>query len=148
MIFGEKILSLRKKKNLSQEELAEALNVSRQTISNWETNQVIPTIDKAKELSILFQISVDELLDHNLDIITNKKDGSPSILKQLVGKNCIIEREDGPINGVPHQTIVTILDLDDDWVKIQYVPKKGEPIIKLVDLDTIGSFKVIEEGEE
>ena len=62
MIIGEKILQLRMSKNISQEELSEALSVSRQTISKWETGQAIPKIDKVLQLSEIFGVSTDELL--------------------------------------------------------------------------------------
>ena len=62
MNLGEKIFELRKRKNLSQEEVAEILNVTRQTISKWETNQSTPDFDKIIPLCELFEISADELL--------------------------------------------------------------------------------------
>ena len=62
MNIGEKIFELRKQKNLSQEEVADRLNVSRQTISKWETNQSTPDFDKIVPLCELFEISTDELL--------------------------------------------------------------------------------------
>jgi len=57
--FGEKLLALRKKEGLSQEEVAEKLNVSRQTVSKWETNQTVPELIKAKLLSQLYNVSYD-----------------------------------------------------------------------------------------
>ena len=60
--LGEKLLELRKAKNLSQEEVAEKLNVTRQTVSKWETNQSTPDFDKIVPLCELFEISTDELL--------------------------------------------------------------------------------------
>ena len=62
MKFNEKLMSLRRKAGLSQEELGEKLNVTRQTISKWELGQTTPEMEKLKEMSNLFQISVDELL--------------------------------------------------------------------------------------
>ena len=55
MDLGKKILELRKKENLSQEQLAEKMNVTRQTISKWELNETTPDIKQAKELSKLFK---------------------------------------------------------------------------------------------
>lgn len=66
-MIGKKLVSLRKQKGLSQEDVANRLNVSRQTISNWENEQVLPTIDKAKELSKLYNVSIDELLDNEIN---------------------------------------------------------------------------------
>lgn len=69
MTFGDKLIELRKNRGLSQEKVAEQLSVTRQTISNWETNQAMPTIDKAKDLSKLFHVSLDELLDNDVSSI-------------------------------------------------------------------------------
>lgn len=57
-----KIYELRKKAGLSQEELGFILNVTRQTVSKWETGQSLPEIDKVNSLCDYFQISADELL--------------------------------------------------------------------------------------
>lgn len=62
MTLGEKILKLRSTAKMSQGDLAEKLNVSRQSISKWETNQSVPELDKLIQLSDLFQISMDELV--------------------------------------------------------------------------------------
>lgn len=62
MSVGQKLLDLRKSKQLSQEEVAEKLNVTRQTISKWETEQSMPDFDKIVPLCKLYEISADELL--------------------------------------------------------------------------------------
>lgn len=62
MSLSEKILSLRTQLGLSQEELAEQLAVSRQSVSKWETGQSVPDLDKLIKLADLFGISVDELV--------------------------------------------------------------------------------------
>lgn len=62
MNIGEKLFELRKEKNLSQEEVAEKLNVTRQTVSKWETNQSTPDFDKIVPICELFGISTEELL--------------------------------------------------------------------------------------
>ena len=61
MKFSEKLLSLRKQKGLSQEDLADKLNVTRQTVSKWELDQTVPDMNKLVEISKLFEISLDEL---------------------------------------------------------------------------------------
>lgn len=67
MTIGEKITALRTSHDMSQGDLAEKLNVSRQSISKWETNTSIPELDKLIQLSDLFHISIDELVrDHDL----------------------------------------------------------------------------------
>lgn len=62
MTVGEKIQKYRKSLGLSQEELGQKLLVSRQTISLWEKDQTVPTIDNLMRLSEIFEISVDEIL--------------------------------------------------------------------------------------
>lgn len=62
MTVGQKIQKLRKNANLSQEDLAEKLLVSRQTVSLWETDQTLPTIDNLRLLKDIFHVSIDELL--------------------------------------------------------------------------------------
>ncbi|MBR5228191.1 MAG: helix-turn-helix transcriptional regulator [Clostridia bacterium] len=78
MKFEEKFIKLRKEKGFSQEELAEKLNVTRQTISKWELGQTKPDMDKIKEISALFEISVENLINDSMEAekgskIENKK---------------------------------------------------------------------------
>ena len=61
MRLGQKITELRKKNNLSQEGLAEKMNVSRQAVSKWESDQSIPDIEKIVNLSELFGVTTDYL---------------------------------------------------------------------------------------
>ena len=62
MFIGERIQELRKTKGLSQEQLAEVLNVSRQAVSKWEGDQSLPEIEKLVEMSTLFGVSIDYIL--------------------------------------------------------------------------------------
>ncbi|WP_223701635.1 helix-turn-helix domain-containing protein [Sutcliffiella deserti] len=62
MIFGEKLKTERKKKDWSQEELAEKLFVSRQAVSKWENGQNYPSIEVIIKVSDLFEVTIDELL--------------------------------------------------------------------------------------
>lgn len=67
MIFADKLIQLRKKSGWSQEELAEKLNVSRQSVSKWESAQSVPEIEKIVSLSKLFGVSTDYLLKDEID---------------------------------------------------------------------------------
>ncbi len=62
MNFGDKLKSERKKRNWSQDYLAEKIYVSRQSVSKWETNKNYPSIEVIINLSDLFEITIDELL--------------------------------------------------------------------------------------
>lgn len=67
MILAEKVMTLRKKKGWSQEELAEKLNISRQSVSKWESGASIPDIDKIILISGLFGVSTDYLLKDEME---------------------------------------------------------------------------------
>lgn len=82
MNLGEKLFELRKSKNLSQEEVAEKLNVTRQTVSKWETNQSTPDFDKIVPLCELFEISTDELLRGKKAETVKEEKESEVIVKQ------------------------------------------------------------------
>ncbi len=62
MDFPEKLQELRKSKNMTQEELAESLFVSRAAVSKWESGRGLPSIDSLKAISVLFKVSIDDLL--------------------------------------------------------------------------------------
>ena len=62
MEFNNKLYELRKQKGFSQEELANRLNVSRQTISKWEVGESTPDMEKLVAISDLFEVSLDELV--------------------------------------------------------------------------------------
>lgn len=73
MTIAEKIKQLRKDNSMTQEDLAEKLNVSRQTISKWETSVTIPDADNIVAISKLFNITTDELLDYRVETVQKKK---------------------------------------------------------------------------
>ena len=80
MDISEKILKLRKANNLTQEQLAEQLQVSRQAVSKWESGQAIPESDKLPALSDLFHVTIDYLL-------------RPSEIDELSIKTEILEKQ-------------------------------------------------------
>ena len=66
MKFGDKLIALRKKKGLSQEELAEKLGVSRQSVSKWESNNTYPETDKIVQICNIFECTMDDLINDNI----------------------------------------------------------------------------------
>ena len=75
MEFNEKLQELRKSRSLTQEELAEALFVSRSAISKWESGRGYPSIDSLKEMSRFFSVTVDDLIcsDEMISVAENEK---------------------------------------------------------------------------
>ena len=97
MSFPEKIRTLRKLNKLSQEKLAEIMNVSRQAIAKWELGKSYPDIDKLIEISNYFNISIDSLLkEKNNDCKLKKnitKIGEYKMDKKIVEFLCRAKRE-------------------------------------------------------
>lgn len=75
MTFGARLQQIRKAAGLSQEQLAELINMSRQAISKWETDQAIPDIEKVTLLCEIFKISADKLLGNEQLLQQNVQDG-------------------------------------------------------------------------
>ena len=75
MEFNEKLQELRKSKSMTQEELAEALLVSRTAISKWESGRGYPSIDSLKEISSYFSVTIDDLIcsDEMITLAENEK---------------------------------------------------------------------------
>ena len=84
MEIGEKIMTLRKKNGLSQEELAEKVGVARQTISKWELGETSPDLKQAKELSKIFNVSLDELTDNDIKDVLVEKTSNTEKLAGLI----------------------------------------------------------------
>lgn len=82
MTLGERIQRLRKSKGLSQEQFAQILQVSRQTVSKWESDINHPELEKLKEISAYFQISMDELL--GLELTKRKQEENPINIDQAI----------------------------------------------------------------
>ena len=68
MNLGNSLFHARKKCGLSQEEVAEKLGVSRQTISKWETDETLPDIRQSKKMAKLYHVSLDELAEFDIDL--------------------------------------------------------------------------------
>ena len=85
MTFGEKLKKLRNDNQLTQDELAEKIFVTRTAISKWETDKGYPSIDSLKQLSNLFHISIDELISDT--DIENKR-----LLDEAQSRKCLPQR--------------------------------------------------------
>lgn len=85
-MLGDKLVVLRKKNGCSQQELADQLQVSRQTISNWELGQGAPSLDKALEIARIFNILLDDLAEEVEIVAKDKQKTGSRLLKSLEGK--------------------------------------------------------------
>ncbi|MBQ8600891.1 MAG: helix-turn-helix transcriptional regulator [Clostridia bacterium] len=85
MSIGQRIYELRTKNNLSQEALAERLEVSRQSVSKWETDAAVPDLDKLIRLSDVFEVSLDELTERKQPPAAANADAkNPALTQQKI----------------------------------------------------------------
>lgn len=155
-MLGDKLVTLRKKHGYSQQEVADMLSVTRQTISNWECGQGAPSLDKALELARIYKISLDDLAGNDVEIAAKEKPSKDlHILKKLIGKKCCLDCSDWDM--VLQDEIVKdssgtynmkILDINEEWLKVEYERRKEgtlfgkETVTKLVDLSLVDGIEV------
>lgn len=130
-MLGERLIRLRKKNGYSQQEVAEKITVTRQTISNWETGQGAPPLDKAAELAQLYGISLDELAGLQKDLFLEQREKDLHVLRKLEGRSCRLEFADeesavmdAVIDGLIGNGDVRFLEAGNVWSKISYERNK------------------------
>ena len=158
-MLGDKLMEVRKKHGYSQQEIADMLSVSRQTISNWESGQGAPALDKACELARIYKISLDELVGNEVrNRVEKQKEKDIHVLKKLTGRTCILDCSDWYVllldgaEDASGNIRVRILDVNEAWMKIEYTRRKEgtifqkETVQRVVDLSKI-QWIGFEEGE-
>ena len=83
MNLSENLKKIRKKNNLSQEQLAEKLGVSRQSVSKWESGQAYPEMDKMLQLCEMFNLNIDDLLNQDIKDVNSKKKSRIKVNKYI-----------------------------------------------------------------
>lgn len=140
MTIGEKIVELRKKEKLTQEGLASIVGVSRQTLSNWESNITSPDLNQASILAKAFKVSLNDLVDTSTDVECSN---NSSILTKLIGKKCTMDFDTEDYR-ISFDTVVEILDVSNEFIKISFTYKKKK-IIKLIDINLVDSIMIKED---
>lgn len=147
MTFGDQLSKARKNKDLTQEELAERLNLSRQTILRWEKDQVFPDISNLKAVAQVLDISFDYLLGED-------KPEKPPVTEMnlqdiLVGKKVqlVIYEELLDDYLAIYDKVCLVLDMEEDMVQVQFTEKK-ELRMKIIPLSAIQSFTLLNERGE
>lgn len=133
--LGERIRMLRKQKDMTQEEMGKALNIAKSTVSQYESNTNVPDIEMLKHIATLFNVSIDTLVDHEIEEIDllNKKDKRD--IEKIIEdtKNQLLENEGLMFDGDPAtpEAIQSILDAMRVGLEIakqrnkeKYTPKK------------------------
>jgi transcriptional regulator with XRE-family HTH domain len=111
MIFADKVVQLRKKSGWSQEELAEKLNVTRQSVSKWEGAQSIPDLEKILQLAQIFGVSTDYLLKDELaEAEYTKSDDSSSVRRvSMEETNAFLQVKQATAGRIAFATFLCIL---------------------------------------
>lgn len=85
MEIGNKFFDLRKQNNFSQEDLADKVGVTRQTISKWELGETYPNLNQAKQLSKIFNVSLDDMVNNEIrDILFTKISHTEKLIKTTI----------------------------------------------------------------
>lgn len=150
MSLGNKLAEARKRQNLTQEQLAERLGVTRQAVSRWESDAAYPETDKIIRMAQILEVSCDYLLQDGVD-----EKGKPAaltvtrLLKQAQGKRVKLTFYEGDGMPVVHEWCV-IQDFDGGWANVEVVvnqkkPQKNE--IRLIPLSAISTITFLKDGE-
>lgn len=151
MSLGNKLAEARKKQNLTQEQLAERLGVTRQAVSRWESGTAYPETDKIVRMAQILEVSCDYLLQDSVNE-TGKPAVSPvtRLLKQAQGKRVKLTFYED--DGMPfvHDWCV-IQDFDGTWANVEVVVNKKKPQkneVRLIPLSSISTITFLKDGEE
>lgn len=140
--IGDKIIELRKKYNFTQEKLAEKLDVSRQTVSSWESDITSPSLAQASILAKTLKVSLDELIDNNIEIEC-KNNLKNQIFNNIIDEKCYLTLSDDYFDIDVNETIpVKVLSVNEDFIKVEY-NKNKKSTIKLIDIDLVIAIKAI-----
>lgn len=151
MSLGNKLAEARRAKNLTQEQLAEKLEVTRQAVSRWESDAAYPETDKIVRMAQILEVSCDYLLQDGVDEKgTPIKSPVTRLLKQAQGKRVKLTFYDND-DGMPmiHDWCV-IQDFDGAWANVEVVvnqkkPEKNE--VRLIPLAAISTITFLRDGE-
>lgn len=131
MKFGDKLIKLRKKYSLSQEELANKLNVSRQSVSKWESNNTYPETDKIIQICNIFNCSIDDLINENIKEIGEVENKEKNNINIVI--DSLLEFITKTINMFSHMKISSILKcLLEQLVILAFLFLAGILISKLI----------------
>jgi len=148
LTFGNKLAEARKKQNITQEQLAEKLGVTRQAVSRWESDTSFPETDKIVRMAELLGVSCDYLLKNGLDESGQPVPGPVTrLLADMVGKRLksLETYEDSDIFGYDW---CVIKDFDGGWANVEFVKnRKDKRETRLIPIPSIKSLTLLKEKE-
>lgn len=142
---GGRISAARKAKNLTQEQLAELMNVTRQSISRWESDQTYPEMEKIVRLAEILEVDCDYLLNQNAEVKSPekvKKTAITRLLQDLKGKKVILSLYNDVTDYDISNEKCVITDFDGQWMKVEYTRKKKVET-KLIPVSSVMSITCV-----
>ncbi len=153
MSMGSKLAQARRKHNLTQEQLAEQLGVTRQAVSRWESDTAYPETDKIVRMSQLLGVSCDWLLrdeEDGSDGAAPSGGAAPALVTRLL-RNAAGRRVQLTLyenDGVPACDWCVIREFDGAWANVEFVKeKKNQRERQLIPLSSVRSITFLKEGE-
>ena len=149
--LGNKIAQRRKDLGLTQVSFADALSVTRQTVSRWEAGTVLPDIDKIGDIARILGVSCDYLLKDEIEEAGKleseaKPSAVSSLLMELKGKQVKFDFCEDEADIDLYDVICTIKDFEGNWIKVIGHTKKGD-IEKVIPISSVFSLELVKEGE-
>lgn len=143
--LGSKLAGKRKDLGLTQQDLADRLSVTRQTVSRWEAGTVMPDLEKITDIASLLGVSCDYLLrDELTEEHTAPIKGACRLPNSLKGKSVKLSFFDEEADPDLFNTPCTILGFEGNWMKVSAALRKG-PVEKLIPLSSVLSFEILKE---
>ncbi len=147
MSMGARLAQERRSQNLTQEQLAEKLGVTRQAVSRWESDTAYPETDKILRMAALFGVSCDYLLGVGSETGSAPPSPVTRLLRETVGKKVLLvfyEEE-----NFIFCDYALILDFDGGWANVEFVrEKKDKRETRLIPLSSIRTITILDEGGE
>ena len=150
MHIGSKLAAARKAQNLTQEQLAERLGVSRQAVSRWESNTSYPETDKIVRMARILGVSCDYLLREDITEDTASPlppEPATRLLRQAVGRRVKLDFYELEYAFLDMDNCV-IRSLDGMWAEVEINKAKKETVSKLIPISAIQSITFLPEKQD
>ena len=146
--MGNKIAKKRKDLGMTQNEFAEKLNVTRQTVSRWEAGSVLPDIDKISDIASILDVSCDYLLkDEVKEEKDSRSDGILSrLLKDSAGRKIKLNFYEDEADIDFYDKVCVIDEFEGNWMRVS-LENANEKIEKLIPLSSVKSIEYVKEKE-
>ncbi|MCR4598744.1 MAG: helix-turn-helix domain-containing protein [Acetatifactor sp.] len=144
--FGNKVAQKRKDMGMTQMEFADALSVTRQTVSRWESGSVVPDVDKIGDIARILGVTCDYLLRDDIEVEQGTMAGSKvsAMLLATQGKKIKITFCEDEADIDLYDQVCTVVGFEGNWMKVSAQTKK-ETIEKIIPVSSIFSIEIMKE---